>query len=139
MEDIAVIGQGMEKYLTLSIGKYLVFKNSLQFLGTSHSTRPQNLLMGGVEQFRQLKAQNPTISDDKLQLLVRKGVYPYEYMDSMERFEAEQLPPKEKFFSKLDDSGISDEHYAHAQNVTRTFNIQNMRGYHDLYLMSLSE
>ena len=60
-------------------------------------------------------------------------------MDSMERFDEEQLPPKEKFFSKLHDSGISDEDYAHAQNVWQTFNIQNMRGYHDLYLMSMPD
>ena len=92
-EDIRVIGQGMEKYLTLSIGKYLVFKDSLQFLGTSLQTLAQNLSKGGMDKFRHLKAQNPTISDDKLQLLVRKGVYPYEYMDSMERFEEDQLPP----------------------------------------------
>ena len=57
----------------------------------------------------------------------------------MERFEEEHLPTKENFFSKLHNSGISDEDYAHAQNVWRTFNIQNMRGYHDLYMMSMSE
>ena len=64
-------------------------------------------------------------------------MYPYEYMDSMERFEEPQLPPKEKFFSTLHDSDISDEDYAHAKNVWRTFNLQNMKGYHDLYLMSM--
>ena len=64
-------------------------------------------------------------------------MYPYEYMDSMERFEEHQLPPKEDFFSKLHNSGISDEDYGHAQNVWRTFNLQNMKGYHDLYLMSM--
>ena len=129
----------MENYLTLSIGKYLVFKDSLKFLGTSRQTLAQNLLKGGMDKFQHLKAQIPTIPDDQLQLLFRKGVYPYVYMDSMERFDEQQLPPQEKFFSKLHDSGISDEDYAHAQNVWRTFNIQNMRGYHDLYLMSMSE
>ena len=127
----------MEKYLTISIGKFLVFKDSLQFLGASLQTLAQNLLKGGMDKFRHLKAQNPTISDEKLQLLVRKGVYPYEYMDSMERFDEQQLPPKEKFFSTLHDSDITDEDYAHAQNVWMAFDLQNMKGYHDLYLMSM--
>ena len=47
----------------------------------------------------------------------RKGVYPYEYMDSWDRFEETQLPPKEAFYSKLDLSGISDEEYGHARQV----------------------
>ena len=58
-------------------------------------------------------------------------------MDSMEKFEDDHLPPKEAFFSKLHNAQITDE-YAHAQNVWQTFNIQNMREYHDLYLKSMT-
>ena len=47
----------------------------------------------------------------------RKGVYPYEYMDSWERFEETRLPPKEAFYSKLNMEGISDKDYEHAQQV----------------------
>ena len=47
------------------------------------------------------------------------------------------LPSKEAFHSKLTDSDISDEDYEHAQNVWRTFNIQTMRGHHNLYMMSM--
>jgi len=47
--------------------------------------------------------------------LVRKGVYPYEYMDSWESFDEEELPPKEAFFSRLTGKGISDDDYQHAQ------------------------
>ena len=70
-------------------------------------------------------------------LLVRKGVYPYEYMDSWEKMDEQQLPPKEAFFSKLTDSGISDEDYEHAQKVWRTFDIHTMRDYHNLYMKSM--
>ena len=46
-----------------------------------------------------------------------KGVYPYEYMDSWERFDETSLPNKEVFYSNLNLQNISDEDYAHAQKV----------------------
>ena len=50
-------------------------------------------------------------------MLLRKGVYPYEYIDSWEKFDENILPPKEAFCSYLNLEGISDEDYAHAQKV----------------------
>ena len=58
-------------------------------------------------------------SGDKFNLLARKGVYPYEYMDSLEKLEETTLPPKEAFYSRLNDGGISDEDYTHAQTYGR--------------------
>ena len=57
-------------------------------------------------------------------LLLGKGVYPYEYMDSWERFKEESLTDKESFYSELNNEHITDEDYAHAQKVWRTFNIK---------------
>ena len=54
-------------------------------------------------------------------------------MDSFEKMDEAQLPPKEAFYSKLTDSNISDEDYEHAQNVWRNFNIRTMRDSHNLY------
>ena len=68
---------------------------------------------------------------------MRKGVYPYEYMDSCEKMDEQQLTPKEAFYSMMTDSDISDEDYEHAQKVWRTFNIHTMREYHNLYMMSM--
>ena len=59
--------------------------------------------------------------DDKLELLTRKGVYPYEYMDTLEKLKETQLSPREAFYSRLYGVGISDEDYAHAQKVWETF------------------
>ena len=70
---------------------------------------------------------------EELELLQRKGVYPYEYVDSYERFLEPQLPPIEAFYSKLSRTSISDADYAHAQNVWDVFNCHNMGDYHDLY------
>ena len=47
--------------------------------------------------------------EDQLRVLMRKGVYPYEYMDSMEKFDDDHLPPKEALFSKLHNQDITDE------------------------------
>ena len=58
-------------------------------------------------------------TDDKLSLVKRKGVYPYEYMNSLERFKENKLPPKESFYSRLTGEDISNEDYAHAKKVGR--------------------
>ena len=71
---------------------------------------------------------------EKRSLLLRKGVYPYEYMDSFEKFNETSLPPKEAFYNKLTKSGIPDEGYAHAKQVWEAFECQNLGQYHDLYL-----
>ena len=72
-------------------------------------------------------------SGNKFNLLARKGVYPYEYMDSLEKLKETALPPKEAFYSRLNDGGISDEDYAHAQNVWKTFKMKSFKDYHELY------
>ena len=72
-------------------------------------------------------------SGDKFSLLARKGVYPYEYMDSLEKLKETTLPPKEAFYSRLNDGGISDDDYAHAQNVWKTFKMKYFKDYHELY------
>ena len=71
--------------------------------------------------------------EDKLSLLTRKGIYPYEYMDSPKKLKETQLPPKEASYSILNDEGISDENYAHAQKVGKTFEMKNLEDYHNLY------
>ena len=73
---------------------------------------------------------------NKFTLLLRKGVYPYEYMDSWKRFEYESLPDAESFYSELNNEHITDEDYEHAQKVWSTFNIKNLGEYHDLYVQS---
>ena len=73
---------------------------------------------------------------NKFALLLRKGVYLYEYMDRWKRFKEESLPDKEYFYSELNKEHITDEDYAHAQIVWDTFNIKNLGEYHDLYVQS---
>ena len=70
---------------------------------------------------------------EKLSLVKRKGVYPYEYMDSLERFKENKLPPKEAFYSRLTGEGISDEDLKHAKKVWKVFGMKTLQDYHDLY------
>ena len=70
----------------------------------------------------------------KFVLLLRKGVYPYEYMDNWERFNETSLPPKKAFYSELNLEDITDKDYAHAQKVWEVFGIKNLGEYHDFYV-----
>ena len=63
---------------------------------------------------------------EKTPLISRKGVYPYDWMNSFVKFSEEKLPPKEKFFNRLNETHISDEDYAHAQNVWEKFSLKNI-------------
>ena len=72
-------------------------------------------------------------AEDKLNLLTRKGIYPYENMDSPKKLKETQLPPKEEFYYMLNDEGISDENYAHALKISKTFEMKNLEDYHNLY------
>ena len=73
---------------------------------------------------------------NKFVLLLRKGVYPYEYMDSWERFSEISLLSKEDFYSNLNMEDISDIDYRHANNVFKGFKLENLGDYHDIYVQS---
>ena len=73
-------------------------------------------------------------SELQYDLLTRKGVYPYEYINSWDRFNETQLPPIDVFYSNLNMSSISEEDYQHAQRVRKEFGIRDLGDYHDLYL-----
>ena len=68
--------------------------------------------------------------------MLRKGVYPYEYADTWERFSEISLPSKEDFYSNLNMEDISDIDYRHANNGFKVFKLENLGNYHDLYVQS---
>ena len=73
---------------------------------------------------------------NKFVLLLRKGVYPYEYMDNWERFNETSLPNKESFYSNINMENIEDIDYRHDNNVFKRFKLKNLGEYHDLYVQS---
>ena len=115
----------MEKYITFSVGG-LRFIDSLNFLQGSLDS----LVSATPKESLKITSTISKGSD----LLYKKGIYPYEYMDSWRRFSETKLPDKEKFYSKLNDEHITDEEYAHAQSVWETFECKTLGDYHDLYV-----
>ena len=74
------------------------------------------------------------VGEDAFPMLTRKGVYPYEYINSMEKFEEKQLPEIQHFYSSLTGENISDEDYKFAQELWKKFDLKNIGGLHDLYM-----
>ena len=133
--DCICIAKNEEKYISftkiIGTGKdkiQLRFIDSLKFMASSLSNLTKNL---SKNKFENMKAN---YKGEELELLLRKGVYPYDYMDSTDKFNETKLPPINEFYSKLTNSNISDEDYQHAKNVWKKFNLKNMGEYHDLYL-----
>ena len=125
--NINAIPNNMEKYMAFMLGNHLTFIDSFQFMSSSLDKLASNLPR---EAFKYTSKQ---YKGKKLDLMVRKGVYPYDYMDSFDKFN-EKLPSKEDFYSILNDEHISNEDYQHAQTVWKEFKLKTMGEYHDLYL-----
>ena len=128
--NINCIPNNMEKYLAFMLGNHLVFLDSLQFMNSSLDNLIKNL---PDEAFKYTKQE---FEKEQFNLMKQKGIYPYDHMDSFDRFNETQLPEKQDFYSILNNEHISDEQYKHAQNVWNTFNLKTMGDYHDLYLKS---
>ena len=144
-ENIDCIPNNEEKYISFSkniiVGQYkdkktkeikdkffkIRFLDSFKFMGASLETLVNNLPKDG---FKNLERY---YTGEQAELLKRKGFYPYEYMDSEERFKETKLPPKKAFYSRLSGKGITKTDYKHALNVWNTFNMKTLLDYHDLY------
>ena len=115
--------------------------------------RPQtnNMAEGGEggeamdvhEDYRNHPYQPPTPTpnqqqqtEEDLALMTRNRVYPYQYMDSFERFQETQLPPKDSFYSSLTEEDISEIDFIHSQRVFNRFNMTDLGHCHNLYLLT---
>ena len=119
--NVKCIPNNKERYMSVTVGK-LRFLDSMQFMADSLD----NLVKYNKDNLKITK---------EFDLEAKKGVYPYEFMDSWDKFK-EPLPGKEAFYSTLNEEGISDEDYQRAQEVWEKHNCQNMGDYHDIYLYS---
>ena len=143
-ENIDCIPNNEEKYIsfskTIKTGYYtnkkgetkdktfkIVFKDSLKFMSSSLGALVNNLPKDAFNNL--LKYYTP----EQAEILKQKGFYPYEYMDSIEKFNDRKLPPQEAFYSKLSGKGISKKNYNHAWNVWNTFKMKTFKEYHELY------
>ena len=136
---INVIPNGLEKYMAFFLGKNLVFIDSMQFMNSSLDKLVKSF---SDEDFKYLVEEFGT---ENLEILKQEGAYPYEYMNSFERFNEEKLSARKYFFSstkkgKIDENGkISDSHisindYLVREKIWNKFDMKNMGDYHDHYL-----
>ena len=127
---INAIPNNMEKYMAFMLGNHLNFIDSFKFINSSLDKLVSNL---PKEAF---KYTSEEFTGKKLSLMSQKGVYPYDFMDSFEKFNQMELPAKKQFYSILNDQHITNDEYDHARKVWKTFNIKTMGEYHDLCLKS---
>lgn len=123
-KDINVIALSSEKYISIGYDK-LVFKDSFKFKQASLDTLVKCMKKEDLIHTRRYIE----CTDEQFDLITRKGVYPYEYMDNWDKFDETQLPSNEDFYSSMKLETIKDKHYNHAQNIWKEFNIKNMREY----------
>lgn len=143
-----IIPQTDEKYISISqslkvdeytnkkgetkpIYRELRFLDSFRFMSSSLDKLSSNLT---DKQLNNLKKFYP--ETEKYNLVKRKGVYPYEWVDHEDKFMYDRLPSKNCFYSKLRVDGISEEDYIHANRVWKAFNCKIFKDYHMLYLQT---
>ena len=127
---INAIPNNMERCMAFMLGNNLTFIDSFQFMSSSLDRLVSNLRM------EDLKYTSKAFYGKKLELKSKKGLYPYDFMDSMEKFEMKELPKIKEFYSMLNEEHIKEEEYNHAKEVWEEFRIKNMGEYHDLCLLS---
>ena len=125
-KDISVIAQSSEQFKTVSM-RPVSLLDSMSHLPCSLSTLVENLKRNQGAVLREVfPSMSEAFPDDaQFQALLRKGVFPYRFMDSPQTLMSDQLPPKDVF-----------EDYEHALHVWNLFNMQSFREYMELYLKS---
>ena len=129
--DISVIPKGIDKYMSIIVNRHITFIDSLQFYNSSLDTLASNL---NDEDFKYLVSE---FGIDKLEILKSKDAYPYEWIDSYEKFKHPSLPEKKYSYSSLRDRSnghISNEQDQDLQNVWNTFNFDTFEDFRDHYL-----
>ena len=116
--NISVIPNGLEKYMSFSLNKNIVFIDSMLFMNS--------LLDKLVKNLNDVKYLSSVSREEQLELVKQKGIYPYKYMNSFKRFKEDKLPDKDCFLNSLKDCEITDEEYPRACNVWKVFNITNL-------------
>ena len=102
---ISVIPNGLEKYMSFTLNNNIVFIDSMLFINSSLDKLAKNL---SSEDFKYLSEE---FSGEELELVKKKGIYPYEYFNSFKKFKESKLPDIDKFFSPLKDCCVGEKEY----------------------------
>ena len=150
--DIGVITENKEKYISFNVkihvrlagvsnkdgtplckNIHLRFIDSCRFMVSGLDKLASNLDDDWCKHLREFYKEG-----EVFRLIRRKGVYPYEFIDSWKKFEKTILPTKDAFYSRLNIKGVSDQYYKHAQQVLNRITPEHeniiLEDYHDVYL-----
>ena len=106
------------------------FVDTFRFMASSLSELAENLL----EDKSRFKETLKLFSNKTFDLVTRKGVFPYEYIDSWSKLNETRLPSKSAFYNSLKNEEINNNDYSHAKKIWKVFNIKTLGEYSDLYL-----
>jgi hypothetical protein len=132
----STISRNEETLITMSMGIYKLI-DSIAFMGSSLANLTELLKEKSPAHFKLTRRwlENQNINTDSVELL-RKGDFPYEYIDSIDRLKEKQLPSKENFSSSLKGTEISDANYDRALFVFDKFGCKSIGDYMRLYCQS---
>ena len=137
---ITLLPENKEKYIS-----FMVFDNntnikfrfidSFRFMGFSLDALASNLSKNPtVDNFGNLRNEFPDLDEERFKMLLRKGVFCYDYIDSIEKLNETNLPDFKYFYNKLDDKNIEQADYEHAKLIWNKFDIKTLGDYSDLYM-----
>ncbi|XP_054268212.1 uncharacterized protein LOC128990026 [Macrosteles quadrilineatus] len=130
--EIKVIPSNSERFISISIkiGRmWLRFLDSFRLMADSLANLASYLTP------TELVESSKLVPEQHVELIQRKGIYPYDYVKDFAVFSEEALPPRESFYNALNDSEVTDAEYQHAQHTWNTMKMKNFGQYHDFYLL----
>jgi hypothetical protein len=141
--DIKVIPSNSEKYISFSYVKKrneqskltyeIRFLDSFSFMNSSLDTLSKNLT---DDQCFITKEYYDKIGSHLFKIMRKKGIYPYEYMDSIEKYGETELPHIEMFKDKLNGKDCKEEDYEYAKAVFVKTGCKNLGDYTEKYMIN---
>nr|DAC81291.1 TPA_asm: PolB [Ladona dragonfly adintovirus] len=129
---IECIPNSEEKYISFS--KYIDRNFSIRFIDSFRFMSASLSKLVNASPGDKFRQTSHVFSDVELDLVTRKGVFPYEYVNTWNKLDEECLPPKEAFYSSLTEEDISDAEYYYAQSMWNKFHCTTLGEYSDVYL-----
>ncbi|XP_018362816.1 PREDICTED: uncharacterized protein LOC108760996, partial [Trachymyrmex cornetzi] len=152
IKEVATVYEGSIELLPITKEKYISFTKNVKDTAERSDSR-NNIKLRFIDSYkflsssldklasflnknelRILQCEFQNLSEDDFKLLIRKGIFPYEYIDCADKLQDTHLPSRESFYSSLTGDTVSENDYAHAVNVWQQFYVQTLGEYSDLYL-----